>query len=1206
MLECWHITGRHLPVAKEPKYHLIHVMVNEIQFSTSSNDKVPLPWIHRTFLSNPCKLKCRERYLHSSADVISKLKHLQNTIPDNSNIKSVLLIPDPFTFRLYLPVLEELVPYFSKPLVNHDFKSSYYYNLIVTESLAEFFMDAPPSMNWHKELNSHERKRMLTLLQNYPQEVTLVPYFDDEEGKSCSVLDYASMSVQERCWLGIRRSIECFEEAGFDIALLQTDFSELEYGSGEIDKGGMFSSSLDFISTSFDIKALIDDIQHGGVISKGASEQLSSLVNECNKQIKLLQNPEVSSIIEEATLSETDLYKGIQNGTLLRGILEVTKQNTGEAYVIAKSCPSGKVYVQNPSKSRAIHGDEVVIKILPQRLWRFPLGRRKLIHVSNDNEDMKELKDGHPENENLTMMTGQIVGVLSESRRKRRAYVATITDDVEYSMEHGIEYVLAVPMDTRIPKIRLHTRQLNHIAYKRLLLVVDKWESDSVYPSGHLKDIIGPVNSKEVEIKCLLLESGINFDEFSLSALACVPSYEEVPVEDSLQRLDLRNMPIFSVDPVGCEDIDDSFHIRRIGNGEIELGIHIADVSYFLEKDSALDREAANKTTTFYLVDRRYDMLPLKLMHLCSLHGQVDRFAFSVTFRLDEKTLTKVNSVSFGKSIIKNCAALTYEQADFILQGRNPNELATSDKLCAGGYINSDLIPILRDQLSLLTELGRQRKTQRGELGALELRSVELKFKLDENGHPSKVIEKEELEIHNTVAELMIMANEFVAKQIYDSYPSSALLRIHSSVSGDKFEELEAVYKVIGLNPSLTSNKEVANALKRSQKLEQKSIKSLLFSLTTKAMNEAAYICAGSLDKSRISHYGLGLQFYTHFTSPIRRYADVIVHRLLFSSISFNKQPSSYDTAEVTSLCSRLNFQNRTAKQCSLSSQKLFLSLYFQSNIEITQAVIVGLRDNGVLVYVPKFDIKGPLYLMDKDGCIQIDPKCIGLSDNDGSPPSVAFKMNPNCRKFTDGDCKLFDSDDESKHFLQVSIEGAPKPYQLHILDVIHVQISCDSSESRARVPQIMFHLVHKSHTSFVKNTSIDVMRGMKEMNINIPGKCGMEDEEDESNSAGVVINSLYSMLSSIEYPPKLPHETIRYTSSKANSSREKICPGRFQFGNFRVIGTEIEPTRTIVQTRTPSISDYDAQRRMERTVTTRIQKLAAEKRHARKSKANK
>jgi len=231
-----------------------------------------------------------------------------------------------------------------------------------------------------------------------------------------------------------------------------------------------------------------------------------------------------------------------------------------------------------------------------------------------------------------------------------------------------------MPMDPKIPRIRIKTRiDQERLINKRLLVDIDTWNLDSMYPSGHYVKTIGDVGDLDTEINCLLIEHGIDLSPFSASALACLPhvSYDEpwIITDDEIhRRRDLRgSCRIFSVDPPGCQDIDDAMHTRVLDNGDIEVGVHIADVTHFIPQNSALDNEAVSRGTTFYLVDRRFDMLPSLLSSdLCSLHGKVDRLAVSVIWTLTPD-LENIKSTWYGRTVIHNVQAMTYEQAHNIL-----------------------------------------------------------------------------------------------------------------------------------------------------------------------------------------------------------------------------------------------------------------------------------------------------------------------------------------------------------------------------------------------------------------------------------------------------------------------------------------------------------------------------------------------------------
>lgn len=421
---------------------------------------------------------------------------------------------------------------------------------------------------------------------------------------------------------------------------------------------------------------------------------------------------------------------------------------------------------------------------------------------------------------------------------------------------------LAWPVDSRLPGTLVLTpsgpqKYLN----QKIVIALDRWVPGTLHPFGHIVRVIGPALDPQTEAAAILMEHQVETRPFSQKVLDCLPPDDwTIPAEEEAKRWNLRGEDVCSVDPPGCRDIDDALHSKVLENGNWELGVHIADVTYYVTPDSWIDREAAHRCTTVYLVDRRTDMLPKLLTEvLCSLREKVDRLAFSVIWEVDPKSMTVVNT-RFGKSIIHSRAALTYQMAyDRITdeQDRSP----------------------VTESLRRLLQFSKALKQRRVEQGALTLASTQLKFKLDSRGdeasRPSDMSLYTLLPTNSMIEEFMLLANITVARKIVDNFPASAILRKHSSPKPEMIKQFSGLLRKLGFKLDYTSNKSLAESLDAIHRPKDPMFNKLVRILTTRCMHEAVYFCSADFDQSEYKHYGLATDIYTHFTSPIRRYADV-------------------------------------------------------------------------------------------------------------------------------------------------------------------------------------------------------------------------------------------------------------------------------------------------------------------------------------------
>eukprot|EP00071_Canis_lupus_P018275 XP_013964859.1 DIS3-like exonuclease 1 [Canis lupus familiaris] len=490
----------------------------------------------------------------------------------------------------------------------------------------------------------------------------------------------------------------------------------------------------------------------------------------------------------------------------------------------------------------------------------------------------------------------------------------------------------------------------------------------------------------------------------------------KVSPEEERERKDLRETHlVFSIDPKGCEDVDDTLSVRTLANGSLELGVHIADVTHFVPPSSYIDTEARTRATTYYLADRRYDMLPSILSaDLCSLLGGVDRYAVSVIWELD-RTSYEIKNVWFGRTIIRSAYKLFYEAAQELLDGNvtvveDIPELKNLDTKSRQAKLEE-----LVWALGKLTDIARHIRAKRDRCGALELEGVEVRVQLDEKKNIHDLIPKQPLEVHETVAECMILANHWVARKIWESFPHQALLRQHPPPHQEFFSELRECAKAKGFFIDTRSNKTLADSLDNANDPNDPIVNRLLRSMATQAMSNALYFSTGSCAEEEFHHYGLALDKYTHFTSPIRRYSDIVVHRLLMAAISKDKKMEIKDNLlsnkDLEELCRHINNRNRAAQHSQKQSTELFQCMYFKDkdpeNEErcISDGVIYSIRTNGVLVFIPRFGIKGAAYLRNKDGLVI---SCGSDSRSEWKPGSLQRFQNKITSTTTGGESVTF------------------------------------------------------------------------------------------------------------------------------------------------------------------------------------------------------
>ncbi|XP_041803494.1 exosome complex exonuclease RRP44 [Chelmon rostratus] len=700
--------------------------------------------------------------------------------------------------------------------------------------------------------------------------------------------------------------------------------------------------------------------------NKQKAEESGLLVYKCEEYVKsLIANPE---LVDRLALSNDDMNEitsskvlfpehlplskiqaGLKSGSFLQGTFRASRDNYLEAtvFVQGEEEDSTEVIIQGlQNLNRAVHQDVVAVQLLPRNQWVAPSS--VVLHDEGSAKD--DNADEEDEEKALRTLaaeasrkpTGKIVGII---KRSWRPFCGMLNaSQIKESTRH-----LFTPADRRIPRIRIETRQASTLAGQRIIVTIDGWPRHSRYPNGHFVRSLGAAGEKDTEQEVLLLEHDVPHQAFSQAVLSFLPKMPwAITPEDMVKREDLRNLTVCSVDPPGCTDIDDALHCRELDNGNLEVGVHIADVSHFIRPGNALDKEAANRGTTVYLCGKRIDMVPeLLSSNLCSLRSNVERLAFSCIWEMNHKA--EILKTRFTKSVINSKASLTYAEAQMRIDDTTKND---------------DITKSLRG----LNRLAKILKRQRIEKGALTLSSLEVRFHIDSETHdPIDLQTKELMETNSMVEEFMLLANISVAQKIYDEFSDCAMLRKHPAPPPSNYDILLKAAKSKGVEIHTDSAKALADSLDVAKVDGFQYFNTLLRILATRCMMQAVYFCSGM--DSDFHHYGLASPIYTHFTSPIRRYADIIVHRLLAVAIGADTTyPDLMDKHKQSALSNNLNYRHKMSQYAQRASVAFHTQLFFKSRgILNEEGFVLFVRKNAITVLIPKFGLEGMVFFDTKD-----------------------------------------------------------------------------------------------------------------------------------------------------------------------------------------------------------------------------------------------
>lgn len=574
---------------------------------------------------------------------------------------------------------------------------------------------------------------------------------------------------------------------------------------------------------------------------------------------------------------------------LYTGIVDMTR--SGAAYIIHSECVED-IYVHSKNLKGALHKDEVTVAVTESKSRRRPEGR--IVSI---------------EKRALTRVIGHI-----------RIFN---------------NYAILTPDNSRIyPEVLVHHPDTMDCENNdRVVVEITSWgrgQNKALW--GKVIKVLEDISEIEMNMQSILFSNGFD-PEFSEAVLSEAENMDgTITLEEIQTRRDFRDVTTFTIDPLTAKDFDDALSYKKLANGSIEIGVHIADVTHYLKEGTALDKEAFRRSTSVYLVDRVCPMLPEKLSNdLCSLNPHEDKFTFSAVFVFDKEF--HITSEWYGKTIIHSDRRFTYEEAQ--------------DRLETGqGDFAAEIL--------LLDKVAKHLRKERYAQGSISFESEEVQFILDDTGLPQGMYVKERKDAHKLVEDFMLLANKKVAMYIAQKAKPEIpfIYRIHDLPNPDKLADFALFAKELGYHFKMDKPQQIADSFNQLAiaTLDNPLLK-LLEPLAIRTMSKAVY------STENIGHYGLGFEYYTHFTSPIRRYSDVLVHRGLFQNLN---EIHREDKDKLEQKAKHISDQEKKAAESERESIKYFQTLYISKFVgQEFEGVISGIIEKGIFVELLESKVEG-------------------------------------------------------------------------------------------------------------------------------------------------------------------------------------------------------------------------------------------------------